>query len=45
MGLIGPQQPKQLELFALAFEKIAIFHIIFPVASTNVNQLVPNLIK
>ena len=42
MGEIGPEQ---LELFPLQFEKIAIFHFVYIVASTNINQLVPKLVK
>ena len=43
MGVIGPEQ---LELFALEFEKKkAIYHFVYPVASTKINQLVPKLVK
>ena len=42
MGVIGQDE---LELFALEFEKNEIFHVIYTVASTNINQLVPKLVK
>ena len=41
MGLVGPQQP---ELFALEFEEVAIFHFVYTLASTNINQSAPNLV-
>ena len=39
MGVIGPEQ---LSYFPL---KIAFYHIVYTVASTNINTLVPNLVK
>ena len=42
MGVIGQEQ---LELFALKFEKNAIFHFVYTVISTNINKLVPKLVK
>ena len=42
MGAIGPEQ---LELFALEFEKLQYNHFVYTVASTNIKQLVPNLVK
>ena len=42
MGLIGPEEP---ELFALKLKKIAIFHVVYTLASTNINQSAPNLEK
>ena len=41
MGLIGPERP---ELFALEL-KNAIFLFAYPLASTNINQSAPNLVK
>ena len=40
-GVIGPEQ---LELFALELKKILYFTL-FTLASTNINQFVPNLVK
>ena len=46
MGVIGL---KQLELFALEFEKLLYFTLftlyIYTVASTNIDQLVPKLVN
>ena len=42
MDLIGPEY---LELFALDLKKNAIFHFVFTLASTNINQSAPNLVK
>ena len=42
LGLIGPEP---LELFALELKKIAIFHFVYTLASTNINQSAPNLVK
>ena len=42
LGLIRPEPP---ELFALEFEKNAIFHPVYILASTNINQSAPNLVK
>ena len=33
------------ELFALEFQKIAESNFVYPLASTNINQLAPNLVK
>ena len=41
MGTIGTEQ---LELFALKLGKIAAIDFVYFIASTNVNQLVPNLV-
>ena len=41
MNLIGP---KLSELFALEFAKIAESHFVYTLASTNVDQLVPNMV-
>ena len=40
VGVIGPEW---LNLFEL--RKIAIFHLVYPRASTNINQSAPNLVK
>ena len=42
MGQIEPEHP---ELFALEFGKIAESDFVYNLASTNINQLTPNLIK
>ena len=41
IDLIGPEH---LELFALDL-KNSIFHFVYPLASTNINQSAPNLVK
>ena len=41
MGVIGLEQ---LELFALEFENF-LYIFVYTVASTNIKQLVPNLVK
>ena len=42
MGQIEPEHP---ELFALEFGKIAEYDIVYTVASTNMNQSAPILVK
>ena len=42
MGLIGQEQP---ELLALELEKNSIFYFVYTLASTNINQSAPNLVK
>ena len=42
MGIIGPEHPK---LFALELGKITEFDFINTLASTNINQSIPNLVK
>ena len=42
LGLIGLEP---LELFALELKKIAIFQFVYTLASTNINQSAPNLVK
>ena len=42
MGQIEPEHP---ELFTLEFGKIAESEFVYTLASTNVNQLAPNLVK
>ena len=42
MDLIGPEL---FELSALEFEKFSIFDFVYTLASTNIDQSVPNLVK
>ena len=42
MGQIEPEHP---ELFALEFGKMAESDFVYTQSSTNINQLVPNLVK
>ena len=42
MGQIEPEHP---ELFALEFGKIAESDFVYTLASTNINQWAPNLVK
>ena len=42
MGIIGPEHS---DLFALELEKIAEFDFVYTLASTNINQSAPNLVK
>ena len=42
MGQIKPEHP---ELFALEFGKIAETEFVYSLASTNINQSAPNLVK
>ena len=42
MGLIGPEL---CELSALEFGKIAVNDFVYTLASTNINQSAPNLVK
>ena len=42
MGQIEPEHP---ELFALEFGKISEYDFVYTLASTNVNQSTPNLVK
>ena len=43
--ILGPIGLEQLELFALELGNIAAFDIIYSLASTNINQSAPNLVK
>ena len=36
---------EQWELLALKLKKIAIFHFVYTLASTSINQSAPNLVK
>ena len=42
MVIIGPEHP---QLFAIELEKIAEFDFVYTLASTNINQSAPNLVK
>ena len=42
MGQIEPEHP---ELFALEFGEIAEYDFVYTLASTNINQSTPNLVK
>ena len=42
MGQIEPEHP---ELFALEFGKIAEYDFVYTLSSTNIDQLLPNLVK
>ena len=42
MGQIEPEHP---ELFALKFWKISEYEFVYTLASTNINQSTPNLVK
>ena len=44
-SIIGQIESEHLELFALEFGKIAESDIFFSLASTNINQSAPNLVK
>ena len=41
---MGPIKVEQLELFALELGKSAAFDFVYSLASTNINQSVPNLV-
>ena len=43
--IMGQIEPEYLELFALEFGKIAESDFDYTVASTNINQSAPNLVK
>ena len=38
-------KPEHLELFALEFGKIAESYLVYTLASTNINQSAPNLVR
>ena len=44
-SIMGQIEPEHLELFALEFGKIAETDFVYTLASTNINQSAPNLIK
>ena len=41
----GEIEPEHPELFALEFGKIAEYDFVYTLASTNINQSTPNLVK
>ena len=43
--IIGQIKPEHLDLFALEFRKIAESYFVYTLASTNINQSAPNLVK
>ena len=43
--IMGHIEPEYLELFALEFGKIAESDLVYNLASTNINQSAPNLVK
>ena len=43
--IMGQIEPKHSELFALDFGKIAESDFVYTLASTNINQSAPNLVK
>ena len=43
--IMGQMEPEHLELFALEFGKVAESDFVYTLASTNFNQLAPNLVK
>ena len=46
MSLIMEQiEPEHPELFALEFGKVAEYYFVYTLASTNINQSAPNLVK
>ena len=44
-SIIGHFEPEHPELFALEFGKIAEFDFVYTLASTNIDQSAPNLVK
>ena len=44
-SIVGQIELKHLELFALEFGKIAESDFVYTLASTNINQSSPNLVK
>ena len=44
-SIMGQIESKHLELFALEFGKIAESDFVYTLASTNINQSAPNLVK
>ena len=43
--IVGQIEPEHPELFALEFLKIAESDFVYPLASTNIDQSAPNLVK
>ena len=44
-SIMGQIEPEHQELFALEFGKIADYDFVYTVASTNIDQLAPNLVR
>ena len=44
-SIIGQIEPEHPELFALEFGKIVETDFVYPLASTNIDQSAPNLVK
>ena len=44
-SIMGQIEPEHLELFALEFGKIAKSDFVYTLASTNIDQSAPNLVK
>ena len=44
-SIMAKIEPEHLELFALEFGKIAESYFVYTLASTNINQSAPNLVK
>ena len=44
-SIMGQIEPEHSELFALEFGKIAESDFVYTLASTNINQWAPNLVK
>ena len=44
-SIMGQIEPEHRELFALEFGKIAETDFVYTLASTNINQSAPNLVK
>ena len=44
-SIVGQIESEHPELFALEFGKIAVSDFVYTVASTNINQSAPNLVK
>ena len=42
---MGQVEPEHLEVFALEYGKIAEYDFVYTLASTNINQSAPNLVK
>ena len=45
ISIMEQMEPEHLELFALEFGKIAEYNLVYTLASANINQSAPNLVK
>ena len=43
--IMGQIEPEHMELFALEFQKFTEYDFVYTLASTNINQSTPNLVK